>query len=121
MTTPKQLIDELRFQCRERLMGDCYLGFCFIGPGGCAGPVSVPRTADGGLLPARTTGWMRSRWPRSFQCRERLMGDCYLCREVLVWRSELVSVPRTADGGLLLALGGVAFAQGLERFSAANG
>ena len=39
----------VEFQCRERLMGDCYLA---------RAPPLRPR-------------------PWQFQCRERLMGDCY--------------------------------------------
>ena len=92
--------DANRFQCRERLMGDCYLaglrgqhvgqtkfqcrerlmGDCYTNPAGRDAlrfrPVSVPRTADGGLLLGSALAALvyGALW---FQCRERLMGDCY--------------------------------------------
>ncbi len=72
---------EVRFQCRERLMGDCYPQL--------RRPDPLP---PGGESP--------------FQCRERLMGDCYTNttrKETTTW-NWTVSVPRTADGGLLLVL-----------------
>ena len=67
------------FQCRERLMGDCYEQVKLL-----AHLIVVAE---------------------EFQCRERLMGDCYLFLVIalLVPTAALadVSVPRTADGGLL--------------------
>ena len=57
------------FQCRERLMGDCYQG----------------------------TSRSRLLLQSGFQCRERLMGDCY-------WRDQFIQMISV-----------------LPRFSAANG
>ena len=65
----------IMFQCRERLMGDCYSSIVAY-HSGVGFMVSVPRTADGGLLPE----WdelQRLASIARFQCRERLMGDCY--------------------------------------------
>ena len=39
--------------------------------------VSVPRTADGGLLPELVDLALEKWHTVRFQCRERLMGDCY--------------------------------------------
>ena len=41
--------------------------------------VSVPRTADGGLLLEVDPVFVEQNFTTMFQCRERLMGDCYTC------------------------------------------
>ena len=46
----------VEFQCRERLMGDCYRSDRHVFQWWFLADVSVPRTADGGLLPREDCG-----------------------------------------------------------------
>ncbi len=66
-----------QFQCRERLMGDCYQ-FLTMLLAGAEYPMEFQcRERLMGDCYWYWRGTKRTWW-RGFQCRERLMGDCYL-------------------------------------------